>query len=132
MTEGGDFFPFRFDGRFALFWIPFGVRRRRDGVRLSDSTLRARFGFLTLETPIANLSGAHVTRNYRWWTAMGARLSLRDDGLTFGTNPDTGVCIHFIAKVPSALRRRGHSALTVTVADPDGLVDLIQMVTSGK
>jgi hypothetical protein len=41
--------------------------------------------------------------------------------LTFGTNRDAGVCIHFAEKVPSALRRSGHSALTVTVADVEGL-----------
>ena len=45
-----------------------------------------------------------------------------DDGLTFGTNAHAGVCIHFREKVPSRLRRSGHSAITVTVADLDGLV----------
>ena len=45
-----------------------------------------------------------------------------DDGLTFGTNYRAGVCIHFREKVPSLLRPKGHSALTVTVADLDGLV----------
>jgi hypothetical protein len=44
-----------------------------------------------------------------------------DDGLTFGTNHDAGVCIHFAEKVPSPVRRSGHSALTETVADLDGL-----------
>jgi hypothetical protein len=46
---------------------------------------------------------------------------MADDGLSFGTNHDAGVCIHFVEKVPSPLRRSGHSALTVTVADLDGL-----------
>jgi len=32
------------------------------------------------------------------------------------------VCVHFVEPVPSAMRRKGHSALTVTVADVDGLV----------
>jgi hypothetical protein len=32
------------------------------------------------------------------------------------------VCVNFGEKVPSALRRKGHSALTVTIADLDGLV----------
>ena len=49
------------------------------------------------------------------------RASRVDDGLTFGTNHDGGVCIHFDEKVPSPLRRSGHSALTVTVADLEGL-----------
>ena len=46
---------------------------------------------------------------------------MEDDGLTFGTNADAGVCIHFREKVPSPLRRKGHSALTVTVEDVEGL-----------
>jgi hypothetical protein len=48
-----------------------------------------------------------------------------DDGLTFGTNAACGVCVHLVAKVPSRLRRSGHSALTVTVTDPEGLVKTI-------
>jgi hypothetical protein len=44
-----------------------------------------------------------------------------DDGLSFGTNHEAGVCIHFAEQVPSRLSRRGHSALTVTVADLEGL-----------
>jgi hypothetical protein len=41
---------------------------------------------------------------------------------TFGIHNHTAVCVHFKGKVPYALRRKGHSALTVTVADLDGLV----------
>ncbi len=82
---------------------------------------RATFGFLKLETPLSNIDDAHVTRDYRWWTAAGVRLSLADQGLTFGTNRSAGVCVHFRDPVPSPLRRQGHPALTVTVADVDGL-----------
>jgi hypothetical protein len=71
---------------------------------------------------LSNIGGAHVTRNYRWWTAIGIRQSFVDDGLTFGTNREAGVCVHFNEKVPSLLRRSGHSALTVTVVELDGLV----------
>jgi hypothetical protein len=67
------------------------------------------------------VTGAHITEDYRWWKAVGIRMSRADDGLTFGTNPRRGVCIHFGEKVRSSLRRSGHSALTVTVADPEGL-----------
>ena len=70
---------------------------------------------------MANVDGAHITRRYRWWTGVGARLSFVDDGLTFGSNRDAGVCVHFREKVPSRLRKSGHSALTITVADLDGL-----------
>jgi hypothetical protein len=35
------------------------------------------------------------------------------------------VCIHFAEKVPSPLRRSGHSALTATVADLEGLTNAL-------
>jgi len=116
-----DFFPYAVDLRLAPFWLPFGLRPGRDGVTVTDGTFRATFGFLRLETPLGNIGDAHVTRDYRWWTAGGARLSLADQGLTFGTNRSAGVCVHFRERVPSPLRRSGHPALTVTVADVDGL-----------
>lgn len=116
-------FRYQVDYRFLPMWAAFGVRPWKDGVTLTDDGgLRATFGLLRLETPLDNVDGAHVTRGYRWWTAVGARRSFVDDGLTFGTNRDAGVCIHFREKVPSAMRPAGHSALTVTVADLDGLV----------
>ena len=118
MTE---FFPFAVDLRLAAFWLPFGLRPGRDGVTVTDHTFLATFGFLKLETPLGNIDDAHVTRDYRWWTAAGVRLSLADRGLTFGTNRSAGVFVHFRDPVPSPLRRNGHPALTVTVADVDGL-----------
>jgi hypothetical protein len=115
-------FEYAVDYKLAPMWAPFGVRPRRDGVTLTDDDLFvASFGFLSLGTPLANITDAHITRDYRWWTAAGARLSRVDDGLTFGTNHDAGVCVHFRDKVPSRLRRSGHSALTVTVKDLGGL-----------
>ena len=119
MTE---FFPYAVDIRLAPFWLPYGLRPGRDGVTLTDETFRATFGLLKLETPRANIDEAHITRDYRWWTAAGVRLSFADEGLTFGTNRSAGVCVHFRDPVPSPLRRKGHPALTVTVADVDGLV----------
>ncbi len=119
------FFPYRFDNRYALMWAPFGAWPGRDGVSVTDRTLRATFGLLVLETACDNVSGGHITERYRWWTAIGARLSAADDGLTFGTNADRGVCIHFDGRVPAVLGWRPHSALTVTVADCDGLLRAI-------
>jgi hypothetical protein len=122
-----EFFPYAVDRRLAPFWLPWGVHPSRDGVTVTDDgTFRATFGFLNLETPISNVDEAHVTRDYRWWTAAGARRSFVDDGLTFGTNRTAGVCVHFREPVPSPLRRQGHSALTVTVADVDRLVDRLR------
>jgi hypothetical protein len=122
-----DFFPYAIDKKLAVFWAPFGVRPSKDGVTLTDSgRFVATFGLLRLETPLDNIDEAHITRSYRWWTAAGARGSLVDDGLTFGTNAAAGVCVHFREKVRSPLRRSGHSALTVTVADLEGLVRALE------
>jgi hypothetical protein len=122
-----DFFPYAIDKKLAVFWVPFGVRPSKDGVTLTDSgRFVATFGLLRLETPLDNIDEAHITRGYRWWTAAGARGSLVDDGLTFGTNAEAGVCVHFQEKVRSPLRRSGHSALTVTVVDPEGLVRALE------
>jgi hypothetical protein len=119
-------FRYRIDTKFAPLWLPFGVRPAKDGVTLTDDgRFVAGYGFVRIETPIDNIDGAHVTSGYRWWTAIGARLSFVDDGLTFGTNHDAGVCVHFRTKVRSVLRRSGHSALTVTVDDVEGLVDAL-------
>jgi hypothetical protein len=116
-------FGYAIDKRYLPVVLPFLLRPARDGVTLTDEgSFRATFGLFKIVTPSANISGAHITRHYRWWTACGVRMSRVDDGLTFGTNHDGGVCIHFEEKVPSALRRTGHSALTVTVADLDGLM----------
>jgi hypothetical protein len=115
------FFRYDVDIRLAPMWIPFGIRPSKDGVTLPDDDgFEATFGFLRVETDLDNIVGAHITRGYRWWTAVGVRRSFVDDGLTFGTNAKAGVCVHFREKVSSPLGR--HSALTVTVADLDGLV----------
>jgi hypothetical protein len=115
-------FSYAVDKKFAPFWWPYRFRPSKDTVTITDDgRFVATFGFLRIETPVANVDGAHITRRYRWWTGVGARLSFVDDGLTFGSNRDAGVCVHFREKVPSRLRKSGHSALTVTVADLDGL-----------
>jgi len=119
-------FKYKVDKRYLPVLLLCGLRPSKDGVTLTETSFIAKFGFLKLETPLSNIDGAHVTRDYRWWTAVGPRLSNVDDGLTFGTNKAAGVCVHFRDKVPSALKRRGHSALTVTVEDPDALTSALQ------
>jgi len=117
-----EFFRYAVDKKLAPMWAPFGVRPSTDGVTLTDDArFVATYGFFRIETPTTNIDDAHITTGYRWWTAVGARQSFVDDGLTFGTNAAGGVCVHFREKVASRLRRGGHSALTVTVADLEGL-----------
>ncbi len=117
-----EFFPYDFDKRFLPMWLGVGALPRRDGVTITDDDrLVATFGVLRVNTPLDNIADAHVTGPYRWWTAVGPRISFADDGLTFGTNPHAGLCIHFRNKIRRVIGLRDHSALTVTVADPHAL-----------
>jgi len=118
-----EVFRYAIDKKFFPMWLPFGVRPSKDGVTLTDDgQFVATYGLIRIETGMSNIGGAHVTSGYRWWTAIGARRSLADDGLTFGTNNTAGVCVHFHERVRSVLGPSGHSALTVTVADIEGLI----------
>lgn len=120
-------FPYRYDPRLAPLWLPFRVWPGRQGVTLTDDDrLIACYGPFRVDVPLSNVRDAHVTGPYRWWTAVGPRLSMVDDGLTFGTNAHAGVCIHLQPRIPRVLGLRDHSALTVTVADTDGLVAAIK------
>jgi hypothetical protein len=116
-------FRYAIDNWYLPLILPFGLRPKRDGVTLDDDdgSFVATFGFVSVTTTLGNITGAHITRDYRWWTAFGVRASMADDGLSFGTNRRAGVCIHFDEKVPSRLKKSGHSALTVTVEDLEGL-----------
>lgn len=122
MTDA--FFPYEIADRARVPLKVFGVGAE-DGVTVTDDTFRAAFGRLKLETRRDNVPGAHITTGYRWWTSIGARLSFVDDGLTFGTNTRAGVCVHFAERVPKVIGFKAHSALTVTVADCDALVELL-------
>jgi hypothetical protein len=122
-----DTYLYDVDNRFLPVLLPFGFRAKRDGVRVgTDGRLSATFGWIRVETTVNNVDDAHITSDYRWWTAIGPRMSMVDDGLSFGTNNKAGVCIHFNEKVRSPLSRKGHSALTVTVADLEGLTHTLR------
>jgi hypothetical protein len=119
----GQNFAYEHDLRFAAVWLLALAGPAPHGVTLTDDDrLVARFGPLHLDTPLENVAGAHPTGPYRWWTAVGPRLSFVDDGITFGTTNRGGVCVHFHQPVRHVLGSKDHSALTVTVADREGLV----------
>ena len=115
-------FPLDVDARYRALLAVFRLKAD-DGVRLTaDGRFVASFGRLALETRRDNVTGAHITRDYQWWKAIGARLSFADDGLTLGSSTRAGVCVHFAERVPRVIGFKDHSALTITVADPEGLV----------
>src|ERR1700733_233476 len=65
-------FGYAVDRRYLPVLLPFGFKRNRDGVTLTDDALEATFGFFRVTTTRDNITGAHITRNYRWWTAFGS------------------------------------------------------------
>lgn len=121
-------FDFAFDRRFRLLGRLFGVTPERAMVKVDADHLTARFGPWTVRTPLANIADATVTGPYAIQKTVGpAHLSLADRGLTFATNADRGVCLTFKQPVtgmdPLGLVR--HPGLTVTVADPEALVEAL-------
>lgn len=122
-------FAFAFDDRFRIPLAMSGVVPSTCSVTLrDDDVLVARFGPWRCETPIANVADASVTGPYRWWRAVGPRLSFTDRGATFGSTPAGGACISFREPVP-ALSPGGwlrHPGLTVTVAEPARFVERLR------
>jgi len=123
-----DTFEFAFAPRFASLLRVIGVTPDTTLVTVTDDAFRVRFGGWTLETPLANCEGVCVTRDYRWYRAIGARGSLEDKGVTFGTSTEQGVCVRFVEPVPALVPGNllKHPGCTVTVADVDGLVAALE------
>ncbi len=116
-----NFFPYKLDKRWFALFAALGVNDS-DGVHITETgMLLATFGRVKVETPLANIDHTKVTGPHRWYTAVGLRLSFSDDGLTFGTNHERGLCIEFKEKIPKVIGWRDHSALWASVADPEGL-----------
>jgi hypothetical protein len=122
-------FRFAFDDRFRLPLAAVGVTRATAFVSLTAAdVLVARFGPWTCETPLANVTCVERTGPYRWWRAIGARLSFADLGATFGSTTAGGVCLCFAEPVRAldAIGLLRHPGLTVTVADLDGFAAAVE------
>ena len=125
-------FPFRFDWRYRLAGLPLGITPGRALVtvdkRRGSGVLSAQFGLWTLRTPLSNVVDTSVTGPFTLHKTIGPpHISLSDRGLTFATCADVGLCISFAEPV-AAIEPIGvlrHPALTVTVADVEGLADLL-------
>lgn len=120
--------PFRFRPLLAPAAAAFGVTPWTAHVEVDDEELRVRFGPWAVRTPRSNIAGAERTGPYKVAkVAGGPHLSFSDGGATFATTTDAGVCIHFTEPVRALLPVGPvkHPALTVTVADPDRLVELL-------
>ncbi|MCS7475607.1 hypothetical protein ACFFQW_26980 [Umezawaea endophytica] len=117
-------FEFAFDRNPEVGLRLAGITRRNSAVVVDEQWFTARFGPWTVRTPLTNVVSASVGGPYRWWTAVGVRMSVSDRGLTFGSSTRSGVCLTFREPVrgidPWGLIR--HPGLTVTVARPEDLV----------
>ena len=97
-------------------------------VDVTDDEFAVRFGPWSLVTPLSNVEGAELTGPYLPFKVFGPHISLADHGATFGTTWRRGVCVQFREPVPAALPGGllRHPAVTVTVADADGLAAALQ------
>lgn len=127
-------FPFRRDRRFSPLLRLWLVNVRSADV-LVDGGLTVRFGPWALRTDAGNIKSVEPSGPFRWWRAVGIRLSLADRGITFGTTPDQGVCVCFHSPVSTTFLGHRvplrHPNLTVTVADPAGLVAAVRASLAG-
>ena len=121
-------YPFRFDTRYRLAALPFGVTPRSAHVTIADDQLEVVFGPWKLWSPLANITSVQVTGPFRFVKTAGPpHVSLVDLGITFATNGDEGVCMAFREPVPSIepTHRLRHHGVTVTVADVAGLTQAL-------
>lgn len=122
-------FSFRFDPRYARLNRRFGITPDQAWVEVTEGELRARFGHWHLKTGLDNVASVELTGPYRFIKTAGpARLGVTDLGLTFATNGERGVLITFHRRVPGVepLGLLRHGELTVTVAEPEELADLLR------
>ena len=128
---GSAVFPFRYSGVVGAAARVVASTERRAFVAIDEERgeFIARFGPWVVATGIANIAGARLTGPYAAWKVAGPpHLSFEDRGLTFATNDDAGVCLSFVEPV-RGIDPRGwirHPGLTVTVADPGGLVAAVE------
>jgi hypothetical protein len=121
-------FAFAFDSLFGVVDRVLGITPETAHVDVDGSTLLVRFGPWCVVTSRDNVVGAEISGPFRLVKVFGPpHLSLADRGLTFATNARRGVCIRFHHPVagiePLGVVR--HPGLTVTVDDPEGLVDAL-------
>jgi hypothetical protein len=118
-------FPFEFESRVVPFSLVFGVTPRTAWVEIDDEDLRVRFGLWHLVTPRRNILDGQVTGPYSFSKVAGpAHLSFADRGVTFATTTRKGACFTLREPVPgiAPFGRLSHPGVTVTVADPEGLL----------
>jgi hypothetical protein len=121
-------FAFEFSPPLSWPLVAIGVTPWTAHVDVGDGELHVRFGPWSLTTSLSNVDDARITGPYLPFRALGPHISLADRGVTFGTSWRRGVCIAFREPVPAALPAGliSHPAATVTVAEPERLVEVLR------
>jgi hypothetical protein len=113
---------FAIDPRYERVLRLFGVRPGRAWIELDAQRVRVRFGLWRFESQVANIDRVQLTGPYRSaLRAIGPHISLKDRGISFGTNTRLGVCVLFRRPVPGreTLGLVRHPGLTVTPVRPE-------------
>ena len=118
---GVERFEFEWNPRYRRLLSVLGVGPASAWVEVGAGRLAVRFGPWRLDTPLDNVAETRVTGDYAAYRAIGARLSLADRGVTFGTDTASGVCVCFGEPVPALLPTGclTHPAVTLTLAEPE-------------
>jgi len=120
-------FEFEFHPTYRWLVLPLGATHGNSFVAVSSTEFIAKFGPWKVETPRSNIVGFERSGDYKWYRAIGVRGSRVDHGLTFGSTTNHGVCVKFEEPVAALIPGlRHHPGLTVTVADPTGLVAALE------
>jgi hypothetical protein len=124
----GDF-DFAFHPLFRLPARLVGVTPATATVHVGEREVEVRFGPWRMAVDRDDIVEVTRTGPYRPWRVLGPpHLSFADRGITFATTPQRGVCLRLRHPVPG-IEPTGwlrHPAITVTVADVEGLVDLLE------
>jgi hypothetical protein len=116
-------YPIRVGRKSRLFLrVVFGVRADDAWIELGDGPddpLRVRFGWWPFATTMGNVVRWQIEGPWRWITAIGYRMSIRQRDLTFGGSAHGGVRIDFRTRVPWLLFKI--PAIYVSADDLDAL-----------
>jgi hypothetical protein len=95
-------------------------------VEVDATHLRVRYGLWRLSTALTNITSVSRTGGFSYLKTAGPpHLSFTDRGVSFATNGEDAVCVHFAQPVAGIdpTRRIKHPGATLTVADVPALIE---------
>ena len=119
-------FEFDWDARYLRILRLMGVKPSTAWVEVDDE-LVVHYGHWHTRTPVTNIARVCVTGPYVPARGVGPHLSLKDHGITFGTNARRGICTLFRDPITGIdpVGAIKHPGLTLTLADIEGFAAAI-------